>query len=217
MPDYAQRTRKTLRLWHEHPDIGTIKAPKFHPTKLALTTGDFVVSEIGEILDQLGSLAGHDDLADVASRETFHFSFLSISLPLFDSLKEIADLDALTSCFDECCANHTFTVRALRLVALPDSLLLAGIPDDDSVERRAYFAERLLHTSWRGALEKRHDGGTIPPAFWHSTLVRYSAERLPERFREFFKANQNREFGDVTLPIRLFAANYSWKTSSALR
>jgi hypothetical protein len=217
MLDYAERTRDTTRLWAEHPGIGTIKAPKFHPTKLALTTGDFVASEIGEILDGLGNLVGHDDLADVASKAAFHFSFLSISLPLFDSLEEISELDALRACFDECCAGHTFTVKKLRLVALPDSLLLAGIPDDDSSDRRAYFAKRLLHTSWNGTLEKRYPGGTIPPAFWHSTLIRYNAECLPERFRKFFKDNQDRGFGEITLPIRLFAANYSWKTSFALR
>lgn len=205
-----------MRLWAAHPDIGAIREPKFHPTKFALTSGNFVSSEVGEILDPLLRLACGDDLADVANKETFHFSFLSISLPLFDSPKEIVDLDELTACFDECCAGQSFTVRDLRLVALPDSLLLAGVPDGGSIERRANFVKRLLQTSWRSALEERYAGGALPPAYWHSTLIRYHAERLPGKFREFFVANQDRNFGEITLPIRLFAANYSWKTSLAL-
>lgn len=217
MQDYAQKIRETLRLWTENPGIGAIKAPKFHPTKLALTTGDFVSSEIGELLDHLEKLACNDKLADAASKDTFHFSFLSISLPLFDSPEEIIDLDELTACFNECCAGHTFTVSDLRLVALPDSLLLAGVPDEDAVERRSRFAKRLLQTSWGRELEERYRGGSIPPTYWHSTLLRYNADRLPEKFRDYFEMNQPRRFGEITLPIRLLAANYSWRDAYAIR
>lgn len=213
---YSQRTEQALRLWHENPGIGSLKAPKFHPTKLALTTGGFVVSEIGDVTQHLRTLAEGDDLADVTNREAFHFSFLSISLPLFDSLAQITGLDELKACFDSCCAGRTFTIKNLRLVALPDSLLIAGVPDELSATRRSHFAEQLLHTAWRGKLAERYRGGSIPPVYWHSTLIRYNAEFLPERFRDYFEANQARGFGEITLPLRLLAANFSWKNSLIL-
>lgn len=82
-------------------------------------------------------------------------------------------------------AGLGITVRELRLVALPNQLLLAGIPDTLALRQRQAFCERLLTTDWQAALRLRHGNTPLPAPFWHTTLLRYQADCLPESLRRF--------------------------------
>ncbi|XZV66054.1 hypothetical protein M1D79_10630 [Enterobacter sp. SA24] len=107
-------------------------------------------------------------------------------------------------------APLTVTISDLRLVALPDQLLLAGTPDAVSLARRQHFADALLASPWKSALTQRYGNTPLPPPFWHSTLVRYEAARLPVRFRKYFEDQRASRFGGVSAPLTLALVNYNW-------
>lgn len=71
--------------------------------------------------------------------------------------------------------------------------------------------ERALRLSARMQTDPEH-----PPAFWHSTLVRYHADRLPGHVRRMFTANRTARYGDVALEIGLLATDYNWQVAARL-
>lgn len=209
---YDSTSSRTLADWAQEPGIGeTRHAPRYAKDKFALATGITppLSPAIAALLHELHALAAGDPLADVMPVTALHFTFLAVTDAIYATPQSPQDLTHLTERFNDI-TPLTVTIHDLRLVALPDQLLLAGIPDAASLAQRQRFAEALLTSPWKSALTQRYGNTPLPPPFWHSTLVRYEASRLPPRFREFFTRQQASRFGDVRAPLMLAMVNYNW-------
>ena len=208
---YEETTRRTLGLWQAHPQTGEVRsAPFYHPTRLAITSGNRAGAPMAGLLARAEHAAQGDPLADIAPPEGMHFTFFAITQALYDRPEEAEGLAELTDIFRQHCAGHVMRLSDLRLVALADQLLLAGIPDEESLRVRQSLVEHLLGTSWAGKIKDRYPGAAIPQIFWHSTLLRYSAQYLPSTLRDFFHENQHQRFGEISLPVKLVMTNYNW-------
>lgn len=210
---YQRATECTLALWEATPSIGARREPEYVDGPLVLTSGDLLGEHppVRELHTELCEATQGDALADPNPPDSLHFTFLAFSVQRFAGLEGLPLLDELRSIFARHCEGHVFRLTDLRLVALPRALLLAGLPDVESQERRTAFALDLLQSSLGKPLRARYPDGVIPPLFWHSTLLRYSADCLPRGLREFFLSRQHLRYGEVTLPIRLLATSYNWR------
>ena len=215
---YDATSQAAVARWTEHVHIGTIGDRPFHPTKLSVTTGNFLGPHpaISAVLSHICCLVDGDPLADALGPASLHFTFLALSQPNYPSLDDLPDLIDVKRIFAQHCHRRRFALHDLRLVALPNALLIAGSPDALTAARRTAFAQDLLASPWADYLHARYPSGPIPPAFLHSTLVRYRAEYLPERLRRFFIENQAARYGDTSLEISLLATNYNWEVASRL-
>ncbi len=216
---YDATCEGTVARWAKRGDIGDVVDRPFHPTKLSLTTGNLPgpLASILDVLAQIRRSVDGDPLADALDPACSAFYVSGpLSTGLIPSLDHLPDLTDVRQAFARHCHGQTFRLHNLRLVALPNALLIAGSPDASSASRRAAFAESLLASSWAGALRARYPKGDIPPAFWHSTLVRYHADRLPGHVRRIFTANRMARYGDVSLEIGLLATDYHWQVVARL-
>lgn len=210
---YTQTSENTLAKWAIHPGVGRVREEAFYePNKLAITSGmqPALTPPLHQLLRELHELAHNDPLADVMPYTGLHFTFFAITMPLYQR-RDISMLDQqLPTIFAEHANNLTASISNLRLVALPNQLLIAGIPDIESQSAKATFARQLLDSSWREKLRERHGDIPLPPPFWHSTLLRYQAQFIPRHFREYFLAHQSHHYGDVTAQVKLAFTNYNW-------
>ncbi len=215
---YDATCAATVARWADHASIGTIGVRPFHPTKLSITTGNFLGfhAPILDVLSRIRRLVDSDPMADALDPASLHFTFLALSQPNYPSLDDLPDLADVRRVFARHCHRQRFALHDLRLVALPNALLIAGSPDASTAARRTAFAQDLLVSPWADSLRARYPTGTVPPAFWHSTLVRYQADYLPGQLRRFFAENQAVRYGDTSLEINLLATNYNWKVASRL-
>lgn len=212
---YAQRNSDTLQSW-QHETVGAQQQTEtfFYPAGLkALTSGIQPVlnTQILSLLADLRGLTQGDSLADVMQPNHFHLTFLPVTPARYDSLQQLPALSQLTGAFSQSVTELSLRVEALRLVALPDQLLLAGIPEGRAVEQRAAYWNSLMSLeAWRDSLLQRHGGKTTPPEFWHTTLLRYRATCLPETLKSYFADNMQRRYGAISGDIRLVFAVYNW-------
>ncbi len=215
---YDATSRATMARWADHSQIGAIGERPFHPTRLSVTTGSLLGPHppVLEVLSKIQRLVDGDPLADTLDPAGLHFTFLALSQPDYPSLDDLPDLAEVKRVFARHCQGQRFTLCDLRLVALPNALLIAGSPDAPTSARRAAFTRDLLASPWASYLHARYPKGDIPPTFWHSTLVRYQADYLPGRLRRFFAGNQAARYGDISLEINLLATTYNWQVTSRL-
>ncbi|MRS16596.1 hypothetical protein GJV06_17050 [Enterobacteriaceae bacterium RIT691] len=208
---YLTTNQKTKNHWQAHPDSGKVKPPAYDRQKLAIACGikPLLPDKVRQLLAELNALAASDPRVDLMPVDSFHLTFLPITLPLYnahDRPPETDDLQALWQPF----RHQPLTVSELRLVALPAQLLLAGIPDAQARVQRDDFSATLLKTRWQEALRARHTNTPLPAPFWHSTLLRYQAEQLPQALRDFFIERESLRFGEISAPLRLNLVNYNW-------
>lgn len=212
---YADRNSETLRLWqqenrqaHHHPE------KFFYPDGLkALSCGILpdLNPDILALLDDIRRLTRDDPLADVMQAKNFHVTFLPLTPARYHERQQIPMISEVTGTFRQCVTDSSLRVEGLRLVALPDQLLLAGFPDGSAVAQRAAFWNALMSSAtWRDLLLERHSGKTTPPEFWHTTLLRYRAASLPDSLKSYFIDNMHRRYGSVAGDIRLVFAVYNW-------
>nr|WP_240782800.1 hypothetical protein [Rahnella sp. RFA10(1/100)] len=214
---YENTTAKTSEIWNTHRGTGEIRTePFYHPTRLAITSGHRAGSPMAALLDELATAAQGDPLADVAQVNGMHFTFFAITQALYDKPGDAEDLADLISIFEQYCRSHVMQISDLRLVALPDQLLLAGFPDAESLRVRQALVEHLLNTPWAVKIRERYPDTEIPQVFWHSTLLRYSAQYLPETLRVWFRENRQKDFGSLSLPVKLVMTNYNWTETFTL-
>ncbi len=209
---YEVASARALAWWKRLGGSGKKRPAPFHPTRLAMTTGSYL-GENARILglhEELSEAIASDPLADLNPRAYLHFTFLALSVQAYAGKSALPGHARLREAYERICQGHTFTVTRLRLVALPNALLLAGVADEATQERRGEFARAVLASNWRDRLEARYPDGVIPPVFWHSTLLRYHAEGVSPAVREFFARHRGEEFGRIRLPIRLMATSYNW-------
>lgn len=211
---YEKVTNNSLALWETSAGRGTpIETPFYHPTRLAVSSGNrpHLCDSLLELLMALNQVAQSDPLVDVNPPQGVHFSFFPITRDIYDSPQDVEDIEQLQAIFTQHCANHVMHISQLRLVALPNQILLAGIPDEKSLRVRQRLADVLLDSPWREKVRARYPSGDIPQLFWHSTLMRYSADVVSPEIREAFKRFQHLDFGQVQLPVRLVLCSYNWQ------
>ncbi|CAM3975758.1 hypothetical protein RABR111495_21550 [Rahnella bruchi] len=214
---YENTNHKTLNVWHEHTGTGVVRTePFYHPDRLAITSGNRAGPSMSGLLADITKAAQGDALADVAPPDGLHFTFFAVTQALYDRPKDAEDLDGLIEIFNQHCRGHIMHISDLRLIALPDQLLLAGFPDEESLRVRQALVDHLLTTQWAGKIRERFPNTEIPQIFWHSTLMRYSAQYLPSALREFFLHNQQQNFGSLSLPVKLVMTNYNWTDTFTL-
>lgn len=209
---YRQTSDHTLSGWQQEQDGGApLSESRYAKDKFALTAGirPDINDEIHPLLAELHRLSQRDPLADPMPFSALHFTFLAITQPIYIELAAQVDFTELQHAFNAITPLQV-SLTQLRLVALPGQLLLAGIPDANSIAMRAAFTQRLLSTPWRTELQKRYPNTALPPPFWHSTLLRYEAEQLPQRFRSFFLDNRKTLCGAIEAPLKLVMSNYNW-------
>ncbi|VYU17743.1 hypothetical protein [Metakosakonia massiliensis] len=209
---YEATSERTLAAWQQVPDCGEVmQNAHYDPHRLALATGiqPPLSGAIASLRQKLAALTGDDPLADCMPASGLHFTFLPVTLPLYEKGQRPQELDALRALW-QTWDGQTTRIRGLRLVALPGQLLLAGIPDEASQRARQTFCETLLSSPWRDSLLARHKTTPLPPPFWHTTLLRYRAQCLPVPLRRFFIQERNRRYGDVAGPLILGLVNYNW-------
>lgn len=210
---YSATNQNTLALWRENPAIGEIRKERYYdPDKLALATGiqPSLPEPVVCLIRELEQRTEGDPLADVLPVSSVHFTFLPLTLPLYEEKESLPEkTEQLTDIWREYQGKH-IVIRQLRLVALPSQLLLAGIPDDPAIALRQSFCESVLNSQWKDELLLRHTGSPLPAPFWHSTLLRYNAAFLPTQLREFFVRHQAVDFGDASGALALARVNYNW-------
>ncbi|WP_244212685.1 hypothetical protein [Rahnella woolbedingensis] len=190
--------------------------PFYPPDCLAITSGNRAGPSMKELLADIVTAAQGDVLADVAPTDGMHFTFFAVTQALYDRPENAEGLEELIEMFNQHCRGHIMHISDLRLIALPDQLLLAGFPDEESLRVRQALVDHLLTTQWAGKIHERFPNTEIPQMFWHSTLMRYSAQYLPSSLREFFLHNQQHNFGSLSLPVKLVMTNYNWTDTFTL-
>ncbi|MDK1242061.1 hypothetical protein QMT30_20405 [Cronobacter sakazakii] len=217
---YHTANENTLAIWSKNAGIGEIRKENYYdPVKLALATGiqPTVPVKVSRLLCELQQLTQDDPLADILPAHGLHFTFLPLTLPLYNINEPLpANVEQLTTLWTQFDAKKII-IRNLQLVALPGQLLLAGIPENPAIALRQSFCEKVLETDWKNELLRRHHGSALPAPFWHSTLLRYNAAFLPATLRQFFLKRQDMDFGDVTGELILAKVNYNWTQCYPLR
>lgn len=210
---YRSVNENTVAIWAKNAGIGETKEGSYYdPVKLALATGiqPSVPFKVARLICELQQLTKDDPLADILPIQGFHFTFLPLTLPLYDRNELLPEkVDELTNIWTEFHAKK-IVIRNLRLVALPSQLLLAGIPESPAIAMRQSFCEKVLDSHWKSELLMRHNDSPLPAPFWHSTILRYSAAFLPATVRQFIFERQAINFGDVAGELTLAKINYNW-------
>lgn len=211
---YTNRSQETIHEWLlELENNFHEKDVVFYPEKLsALTSGiqPELNPQIRVLLSDLRELTNDDPLAEVMSEENFHMTFLAVTQSIYESYEDIADIADLTERFSLITRNSTLNVKELQLVALPNQLLLAGIPDSNSISLRQIFWNELMSSDWQSKLQDRYPGKALPPDFWHTTIMRYKSKKLPPLVREYFLSNADMRYGAIEGKIKLVLAPYNW-------
>lgn len=209
---YTATSEKTLAAWQAAPDCGEpMRQAYYDPHKLALASGiqPALSSAVSALLAELALLTDGDERADIMPPAGLHFTFLPFTLPLYDDEHQPDDLAPLRALWQKW-HRQPLNIEALRLVALPSQLLLAGVADEKSIQARQALCEALLASPWRDKLMARHRNAPLPPLFWHTTLLRYRAQYLPLPIRHFFAQHQHQRYGAVEGTLTLAQVNYNW-------
>lgn len=210
---YSTTSETTLARWAAHPNRGKVLEQGFYDRhKLAITSGikPSLTQPLQNLLSEINGLVQGDALADAMPLTGLHFTFFAVTMPIYQK-GDIDDIDPnLLAIFAKNAKKQIMKISDLRLVALPNQLLIAGVPDEESYAAKEAFARQLLASPWRDKVLTRHGDIPLPPLFWHSTILRYQAEFLPARFREYFRAHQAVNYGNVSSVVRLAFTNYNW-------
>lgn len=209
---YENTSERTLALWLNAPGAGDVMQGNYYDTTgFAPATGiqPPLSPALRNLLEEVNALAEGDPLADAMPLDGLHFTFLAVTLPRYQRHERPEKLAELQAIWEAYRAKPT-CISELQLVALPGQLLLAGIPDEASAAARTELAQRLLRSGWRDEIQARYKNTPLPPPFWHSTLLRYCAARLPEKWRAFFLSRRQARYGMVNAPRQLVMTNYNW-------
>ncbi|MDZ7279979.1 hypothetical protein N4G40_17140 [Pantoea eucrina] len=216
---YRATNENTLNVWRQNAGIGNVKEDdQYDPSTLALATSirPALSAAVTRLIDELAQCTQRDPLADTLPANGFHFTFVPVTLPRYRAYERLpAEVDHLKQIWVPF-HGVNIAIRHLRLVALPNQLLLAGIPDAPAIALRQSFCDQVLDSYWKNALLQRHTGRPLPAPFWHSTLLRYRADFLPASVRRFFLTRQHVNVGDVAGALTLAKVSYNWTTCYSL-
>lgn len=209
---YTDRSLETIREWSADRIENSKKDIVFYPEKLlALTSGTQpdLNLKIRTLMADIYSLTINDPFAEVIRKENFHITFLAITQSIYESLEDVAALSNLKDRFGFVIRNNELKVRDLRLVALPNQLLLAGTPDNSSIILRQKMWDDLINSEWASKLISRYQGNT-PPDFWHTTILRYKSHSLPPLIKDYFLSHCKNRYDGIEGKINLVLAPYDW-------
>ena len=210
---YANMTGTTLSVWSGQADQGRLldQNPR---ALLGVSSGAFFqpTGFVDPVHRRLISLAATDSLLDVVPRSSLHFTFLALSPDIFETVDELPHaFSSLQAIFADTVPAFSYRLTDLRLVPLPNCLLLAGVPDGQSLAVRQRLSDSLLESPWGEYLEARYRGFQIPPVIWHTTLARYGAERFPMVLRDLYAAHESEKIAALDLGRpELAVINYNW-------
>jgi hypothetical protein len=214
--EYEKIEENTLAAWKSEPGIGGHQPLPYDEKLLAFTAGQWFqpTDTLLRLHEELLALGFGDHNLKVIARKNMHFTLLALSPHRYRGPNEYPDeLELLKRLYTQHVAQVQFELSSLRLVPLPNTLLLAGIPNEGAFTARRGFASELLASEWGTLLRARYEPYPIPPVIWHTTLVRSSRQLLPRDLREVFSHYRDRRFQDIDLgqPI-LAAVSYDWST-----
>jgi hypothetical protein len=214
--EYETIEKNTLALWGKEPGIGDPQALPYDEALFAFTTGQKFrpADALLGLHDELLEIGARDENLRVIARMNMHFTLLALSPHRHSGPNDYpAALGLLKSLYAQHVAQVPFRLSSLRLVSLPNTLLLAGIPNEEAHSARRGLAGALLASEWEPLLRARYEPYPIPPVIWHTTLVRSLRQFLPSNLREVFSRYRDTRFRDIDLgqPI-LAAVTYDWST-----
>ncbi|OFZ45962.1 MAG: hypothetical protein A2381_00185 [Bdellovibrionales bacterium RIFOXYB1_FULL_37_110] len=210
-----QRLKSTTHLqWDKSSEEGADVGPPYDQNLFGITCGAKFnpVGELHLFLENLRLRTSNNPSLDITTNDHLHFTFLALSPLTYKNKKELPrEVDELKRISKKVINREMFSLTQLRLVPLKNTILLAGIPTDDSFKLRNTYVRELLNSSWAAYLQERYIGHEIPPKIWHTTLVRTRNELLPVEVRELYLENLDKYFGNLNFEkIELIAANYNW-------
>lgn len=84
---YRSANEHTVSIWSENAGVGAVKEGNYYdPVRLALAAGiqPPVTFDVSRLICELQQLTKDDPLADILPTQGFHFTFLSLTLPLYN-------------------------------------------------------------------------------------------------------------------------------------
>lgn len=212
--EYRRIEEETLRKWRSHPSVGYPIEFPYDRFLLAIAIGQYFepCPVLSSLFAELREIARDDATVEVPDPSWLHMTFLALSPHRYrDSTDYPETLDIVKNLHARYALRIDWRVNDLRLVPTKNTLLLAGLPDVDSLKIRNTIAEELLKSRWESLIRERYEGFPIPPVIWHTTLMRSRSEYLPESARQLFMGNRHVRFADMYLGAPLLAAvTYNW-------
>lgn len=217
--NYQIAREKTERVWAENQDIGTLIPPAYE-RDLALSSGSIITQSCYKRGDE-HLLSSIEELSKfgIPLTSPLHFTLLAITtnryaLPSVFQNDQQDFIEALQNAFVHFTRGIDFTVEDLRLVPLPNALLLAGTPSREAFEARENLSHFIQESPLGAEHRKRYQGVLhIPPRFWHTTLLRSEHQFLPREIREIYFRLKEVSLGSLHLPPpTLTLCTFDWST-----
>jgi len=214
---YLKTTQQSLVEWQLHPDPGA-HVGHTHLTGWGVAAGKKfqATGHLKWVLEALQQLASSS--VTPMKPENLHFTFLAIAKHIYAGPKDVPPLFAQAIAISKkYLPSVKMHISNLRLVALPNTVVLAGLPTEQLLEKRKEYVALMKNTDCWLEIEKFYGNLPIPPPFWHTTLLRCTTQRMPSRVREFFLSQQEACFDDLILEAPEFCAMKSdWSACAVL-
>ena len=218
--EYAHITSWAQSSWSQDAGVGKlIGAPEGY-SKIALSVGSQfqATPALGELFENLSTLAAKDKSLLMIAPANLHFTFLALTNHQWSRESDIpATLIKEVLPLANNIESFAWTLQELKLVAGPNFLLLAGTPSAEAIAARRAFCEAILRSKCATLTKERYANQAFPPILWHTTLCRSTYERFPKLVRDFNAQNQNKIWGNLELPRPLVrTVNYDWSFNSVV-
>lgn len=212
--EYRRIEASALSAWDANPGMGSQIGLGYVADLLGFSSGSkFSLFEaLRQFMDELNRLSQSVEGLDILAERNLHFTFLALSQHRYSGADAFPEnLSELKRVAKESLKSAPTYLSRLRLVPLSNAIVLAGVPDEESVSARAVFTEALLKSSWAPHLRQRYGQYSIPPLIWHTTLVRADRQYLPTAVRDLFHSWRRQDFGSLELDApRVAAVTYNW-------
>jgi len=218
--EYRRMEAEALEKWRSHPSEGNPVDFPYDRSLLAIAMGQYFepCQVLSSLLTELREIARHDTTVEVPDPSWLHMTFLALSPHLYTDGNYPNELSIVTDVYDRYAPYLNWVVRDVCLLPTSNALLLAGFPDEDSINLRGIMADEILDSAWNPLITKRYAGFPIPPHIWHTTLMRSHHEFLPEAVRRVYSANRCNTFAAIHLgqPV-LAGVTYNWSRIEIIR
>ena len=206
---YEATRQRTLAVWEKSPDAGAEAPPPYHPTQRAYAIGSLFTPPaalepvISRVLDAEGVTA--------VPREALHYTFLALTPHQWDDFDAMPDPNFLAAGTRLRLHDLRFEISNLKLLPLPNTLLLAGFPSIEMLDARERLLGDLMKNGITAAWLHERYGAAFPPLFWHTTLARSTTTLLPPALQFLYHELAAVNFGRLSMAApRLHAVNFDW-------
>lgn len=206
---YKATRERTLATWEKSPDAGAEAPPPYHLTNRAYAIGSLFTPTAA--LEPLISRVFDAEGISVVPRDSLHYTFLALTPHQWDDDDQMPDPSFLAAVTRSHLLNLRFEISDLRLLPLPNALLLAGLPSVEMLDARDRLIGDLMKFTTTATWLKERYGPAFPPLFWHTTLARSRTTLLPPTLRSLCREFAAENFGYLSMPFpRLHAVNFDW-------